>query len=82
MVTNGYAVRVYGLILCQDEATACTDLLEALLAHFKTISDRNLRKNIEIQDSRKKSCKKTKKSVEWGHILCMYTVGFPMHEKH
>ena len=54
MVTNGYAVRVYGLILCQDEATACTDLLEAFLAYFRAISDRNLRKNLEIQNSRNK----------------------------
>ena len=66
---NGYAVRVYGLILCQDEATACTDLLEALLAYFGTISDQNLRKNIEIQISRKKSHKKTKKSAEWGQDM-------------
>ena len=54
MVTNGYVVRDYGLILCQDEATACTDLLEAFLADFRIISDQHLRNNIEI----KKSCNK------------------------
>ena len=61
MVTNGYAVRDYGLILCQDEATACTDLLEAFLAYFRTILDQNLRKIIEIQKSRKKRKKYRKK---------------------
>ena len=59
IVTNGYAVRVYGLILCQDEATACTDLLEAFLAYFRAISDRNLRKNLEIQNSRNKNVQKS-----------------------
>ncbi len=53
MVTNGYAMRVHGLILRQDEATACTDLLEAFLAHFGAVSDQNLSKNLEIQNSRK-----------------------------
>ena len=58
MVTNGYAVRDYGLILCQDEATACTDLLDAFLAYFRTISDQQLRKNVEIQNSPKKIVQK------------------------
>ena len=47
MVTNGFAVRDYGLMLCQDEATACTDLLDAFLAYVRTISDQNrLKTNI------------------------------------
>ena len=67
MVTHGYAIRVHGLILCQHEATACTDLLEAFLAPLGTISDRNLRKNIEIQNSRKQKNVKELKS-QWSGV--------------
>ena len=56
-------MRVYGLILCQDEATACTDLLEAFLAYFRAISNRNLRNNLEIKNARKKKGANVQKKV-------------------
>ena len=37
---NGTAMARHGLILGEHEATACTDLLEALLAQYRPILDR------------------------------------------